>query len=155
MPKDDNPGIVANMEAALNMTAADIGWAHGEHVKLYRGFQTLFERYDILITPGQPIVPTGIEQRNVTEINGQPMDNYMHASALTSALTLTGNPCVAMPCGLDHTGMPFGLQIVGPMHGDRFTLGVAKSLERVFAGDKLLARPVPDLEKIRVKENRS
>ncbi len=149
------PNIIANMEAALAMTAADIGWAYGEHTKLYRGFQTLFDRYDILITPGQPIVPTGVEQRNVTEINGQPMRNYMHASALTSALTLTGNPCVSMPCGLDHTGMPFGLQIVGPMHGDRFTLGVAKALERAFADDPLLARPIPDLEKIRVKENSS
>ncbi len=147
------PNIIANVEAATKMTAAEIAWAYGEHVKLYREFQTLFDQYDVLITPGQPIVPTGIEQRNVTAINNQPMRNYMHASALTSALTLTGNPCVSMPCGLDHTGMPFGLQIVGPMHGDSFTLGVAKALERQFAGDKLLARPVPDLEKIRVKEN--
>ena len=145
------PNIVANMEAALKMTAADIGWANREHVKLYRNFQTLFDRYDILITPGQPVVPTAVEQRNVTKINGQPMHNYMHASALTSALTLTGNPCLAMPCGLDHTGMPFGLQIVGPMHGDSFILGVAKALEDVFAGDARLARPVPDLEKLRAK----
>ena len=79
------------------------------------------------------------------------MRNYMHASALTSALTLTGNPCLAMPCGLDHTGMPFGLQIVGPMHGDSFILSVARALEGVFAGDARLARPLPDLEKLRAK----
>jgi Asp-tRNA(Asn)/Glu-tRNA(Gln) amidotransferase A subunit family amidase len=143
------PNIVANVEAAMKMTAAEIGWAHREHIKLYRDFQTLFQHYDILITPGQPVVPTAVEQRNITQINGQPMRNYMHASALTSALSLTGNPCVAMPCGLDHTGMPFGLQIVGPMHSDRFTLGVAAALERVFAGDALLCRPVPDLDKLR------
>ncbi len=146
------PNIVANVEAGLKMTAKEIGWAYAEHTRLYRRFQTLFDSYDVLITPGQPISPTPVEQRNVTEINGQPMSNYMHASALTSALTLTGNPCVSMPCGLDHTGMPFGLQIVGPMHGDRFTLGVAKALEGVFAGDPALDRPTPDLEKIRVKE---
>ena len=145
------PNIVANMEAALEMSAAEIGWANREHVTLYRDFQTLFDRYDILITPGQPVVPTGVEQRNITEINGQPMRNYMHASALTSALTLTGNPCLAMPCGLDHTGMPFGLQIVGPMHGDSFILSVARALEGVFAGDARLARPLPDLEKLRAK----
>ena len=106
----------------------------------------------MLITPGQPITPTPVEQRNVTEVNGVPMRNYMHASALTSALTLMGNPCVSTPCGRDHTGMPFGLQICGPMHGDAFTLGVARALEDLFAGDPDLDRPVPDLETIRVAE---
>ena len=144
--------IVANVEAGMKMTAEEIGWAYAEHTRLYRNFQTLFDDYDVLITPGQPITPTPVEQRNVTEVNGVPMRNYMHASALTSALTLMGNPCVSTPCGRDHTGMPFGLQICGPMHGDAFTLGVARALEDLFAGNPDLDRPVPDLETIRVAE---
>lgn len=144
--------IVANVEAGMKMTAEEIGWAHAEHTRLYRQFQRLFDDYDVLITPGQPITPTPVEQRNVTEVNNVPMKNYMHASALTSSLTLMGNPCVSTPCGLDHTGMPFGLQICGPMHGDAVALGVAAALERVFAGDPELARPVPNLEKIRARE---
>ena len=81
-------------------------------------------------------------------IDDLPMDNYMHASALTSSLTLAGNPCAAIPCGFDHTGMPFGLQLVGPMHGDWFTLGVAAALEQLFSSDLDLARPVPDLSRL-------
>ena len=84
----------------------------------------------------------------MTKIDDLPMDNYMHASALTSSLTLAGNPCVAIPCGLDHTGMPFGLQLVGPMHGDWFTLGVAAALEDLFSNDPDLERPAPDLRKL-------
>lgn len=144
--------IIANVEAGLKMSAQEIAWANGEHTRLYRQFQTMFDNYDILITPGQPITPTPVEQRNVTEVNNVPMKNYMHASALTSALTLMGNPCVSTPCGVDHTGMPFGLQICGPMHSDRMMLGVAQALEKVFAGDPELARPIPDLEKIRATE---
>ena len=146
------PNIVANVEAGLNMTSEEIAWAHGEHTRLYRQFQTMFADYDVLITPGQPITPTLVEQRNVTEVNNVPMKNYMHASALTSALTLMGNPCVSTPCGVDHTGMPFGLQICGPMHGDAFTLGVARALERVFMRDPELARPVPNLAKLRASD---
>ena len=144
--------IIANVEAGLQMKPEDIGWANAEHTRLYRNFQTLFNDYDILITPGQPITPTAVEQRNVTEVDGVPMKNYMHASALTSSLTLMGNPCASTPCGVDHTGMPFGLQICGPMHADSFVLGVAHALERVFADDPVLARPVPDLENIRATE---
>ncbi|WP_439578327.1 amidase [Elioraea sp.] len=144
------PNIVTNVEAGLAMTAEQIAWAHAEHTRLYRSFQRLFDAYDLLITPGQPITPTAVEQRNVTEINGERMKNYMHASGLTSALTLMGNPCVSIPCGLDHTGMPYGLQICGPMKGDAFALGAAHALERLFAADPDLARPVPDLTGLRV-----
>jgi len=142
------PNIVVNVESGLKLTAEEIGWAHAEHTRLYRQFQTLFDDYDLLITPGQPITPTAVGQRNVTKIDDLPMDNYMHASALTSSLTLAGNPCVAIPCGLDHTGMPFGLQLVGPMHGDWFTLGVAAALEDLFSNDPDLERPSPDLRKL-------
>ena len=134
------------------MKPEDIGWANAEHTRLYRQFQKMFADYDVLITPGQPITPTAVEQRNVTHVDNVPMENYMHASALTSSLTLMGNPCVSTPCGFDHTGMPFGLQICGPMHGDSYTLGVARALERVFEGDPDLARPIPDLEKIRTTD---
>jgi len=144
--------IIANVEAGLKMKPEEIGWANAEHTRLYRQFQRMFDDYDLLITPGQPITPTAVEKRNVTHVDNVPMKNYMHASALTSSLTLMGNPCVSMPCGVDHTGMPFGLQICGPMHGDSFSLGVAQALERVFAGDPELARPVPNLERIRAQE---
>jgi Asp-tRNA(Asn)/Glu-tRNA(Gln) amidotransferase A subunit family amidase len=68
---------------------------------------------------------------------------------LTYGITLTGHPAVSLPCGLDERGMPFGLQIVGPHRGDRFTLGVAAALEQALAGRPELARPAPDLTRLR------
>jgi len=44
--------------------------------------------------------------------------------------------------------MPFGLQIVGPFHGDRKTLAVAHAMEQVFAQSPALRRPRPDLSKL-------
>ena len=42
-------------------------------------------------------------------------------------------------------GMPFGLQIVGPLRGDLKVLAASLALEQAFAGNPLLRRPRPDL----------
>jgi hypothetical protein len=58
------------------------------------------------------------------------------------------NPAIAIPCGLDHKGMPFGLQVVGPFRADRALLSAAHALELAFAAIPALARPRPDLKKL-------
>jgi Asp-tRNA(Asn)/Glu-tRNA(Gln) amidotransferase A subunit family amidase len=52
--------------------------------------------------------------------------------------------CV-LPCGLDATGMPLGIQVVGPRGTDRFVLGAARVLEQLLARDVELKRPQPEL----------
>ena len=66
-------------------------------------------------------------------------------TTLTAALTVVGHPVVALPCGLDEQGTPFGIQVVGPMYGDHRLLSVARALEAAFAADPRTARPVPAL----------
>ena len=59
------------------------------------------------------------------EIDGVPTRTYFHWLALAYAATLVGHPAISLPVGLDHRGMPFGLQIVGPRGGDAKVLAVA------------------------------
>jgi len=63
-------------------------------------------------------------------------------------VTTVGYPAISLPVGLDHNGMPFGLQIVGPRGGDAKVLAVAAALERELPGDPRTARPVPDIAKL-------
>jgi hypothetical protein len=63
-------------------------------------------------------------------------------------VTLTSNPAVSLPCGLDHKKMPFGLQVVGRFRGDGEVLGAAHAMEQAFATIPELARPRPDLRKL-------
>ncbi len=49
------------------------------------------------------------------------------------------------------TGTPFGIQIVGPRRADRFVLALGLALERLFATDATLSRPVPDLGALRAR----
>ncbi|MEC9182771.1 MAG: amidase, partial [Pseudomonadota bacterium] len=75
--------------------------------------------------------------------------NYVEWLGIASAITLTGHPVTLIPTGLDHTGTPLGMQVVGPRrHADRFTIGVASAIERVLQVMADTRRPIPDLEKL-------
>jgi len=50
-----------------------------------------------------------------------------------------------IPCGLDHAGMPFGIQILSAPGNDRLVAEVAKGLESVLARHDATKRPLPDL----------
>jgi aspartyl-tRNA(Asn)/glutamyl-tRNA(Gln) amidotransferase subunit A len=50
---------------------------------------------------------------------------------------LTEQPAISVPCGLTQSGLPIGLQIVGPMFEDALVLRVARAYESVNP----LARP--------------
>jgi amidase len=140
-----NMPVIANVEQALSFTYADRARAQLEQTKLYRRFQALFREIDILICPVAAISPFPHAEWAPEAINGEKLAHYYHWIALTYGITLTSHPVVALPCGRDHKGLPFGLQIVGPRGGDLFVLTVAAALERAFATRPALARPIPDL----------
>jgi len=142
---DVNPNVRINVAAALKMEARDIGWASREQFRLMQDFHAFMEPYDILICPTVAVTPFPFAQPYPTEIDGAPMENYVSWVALTSTLTVTGNPVVSIPCGLDEFGTPLGIQIVGKLHRDREVLAIAHAIEQAFAADPALARPVPAL----------
>jgi amidase len=145
------PNVRANYEQGAAMSLADFAWAHMEQTRIYRRAQRFFEEYDVLIAPTVPITPFPWEQLYLAEMNGEKLRTYFHWLALTYGITLTGHPAVSIPCGVDERGMPFGLQVVGPHRGDRFVLGVAEALEQAFARRPELARPLPDLVRLRAE----
>ena len=141
-----SPNIIANVEAGRAMSLADVARAEVQWRRIYTDFQTYFRDLDVLIVPGNAVPAFRIEDGIPKEVNGQPMANYMDASLIRSALTLTGHPVLALPAGLDHLGLPFGVQLVGKRHGDLELLRVAMALEDAFANTPGLERPVPNLE---------
>lgn len=138
-----SPSIVSNTEAGLKMSLSDVAWAESAWVDLYQAFQIFMADVDLLLVPGNAVPPFLVADGIPTSINGKPMENYVDASLVRSALTLTGHPVLALPCGLDHIGMPFGFQIVGKRRGDLELLSAASVLENeINSIDGLkLARP--------------
>ena len=141
------PNVTSNVEAALKMTAEEIGWANAEQTAIYRRFQHFFEDVDVLLCPGNSVPPFPVEQLYCDEINGVKTANYVEWLGIASAITLSGHPVTMVPTGLDQTGAPLGMQVVGPRrHSDRFTIGVAAAVERVLQGMADTRRPIPNLE---------
>ena len=143
------PNVIDNTERGLKWTAADIAWAYVEQSRIYRRFLDFFEDTDVLICPAASVTPFPHDQLSVTEINGEPMPTYMRWLALTYGLTTAVPAAAVIPCGVDHAGMPFGIQIVGPNGSDSLVLAIAHALEEVLAENPATARPLPDLATLR------
>ena len=145
-PELVGPNVTANVKLGLAMTLTDVADAMVAHTALHRRFLAFMNDYDVLICPTAAVPPFPVEQLYVDEINGERLETYYRWLALAYGLTLTGHPVAAVPCGLDHTGMPFGIQICGRWGDDAGTLAAAAAIERHLAGIPELARPVPDME---------
>ena len=137
------PNVRMNYEQALELSLPDVAAAFREHGDLHREMERFFREFDVLICPGATVGPFAVEDLYVQEIDDVRMQTYVEWAGLTNALSTTGNPVVALPCGRDANEMPYGLQIVGPRRSDALLLRIAKALESVFADDPALARPIP------------
>ncbi|RMN50714.1 Asp-tRNAAsn/Glu-tRNAGln amidotransferase A subunit [Pseudomonas syringae] len=142
------PNTRANFEMGAAMSLQDCVKAHGEQSRLFRGFQKQFEHYDLILAPTTPVSPFPWSELYLREVNGVQLDNYYRWLALCYTITLTTNPALSLPCGTDHQGMPFGLQVIGGFRGDAKLLACAEALEQATANDPRLSRPRPDLQKL-------
>ncbi|MDR7380077.1 Asp-tRNA(Asn)/Glu-tRNA(Gln) amidotransferase A subunit family amidase [Rhodoferax ferrireducens] len=145
-PETLGPNVRANVEMAAAITLADRAWAHLEQTRIQRRFAKAFEQYDLILAPVTPVSPFPWTELFAGRIDGQDMRNYYHWLGLTYVVTLATNPALSLPCGTDEHGMPFGLQMVGRLHGDAQLLSAAQALEQVFAASPTLCRPRPDLQ---------
>ncbi|WP_250469625.1 amidase family protein [Caballeronia sp. GAFFF2] len=143
------PNTRANYEMGVKMTLADVVGAHVTQTRLYRRFQEHVQRYDVIVSPTTSITPFPWSQWHLEAINGRPLDTYYRWLGLTYVISMMTNPALSLPCGMDHAGMPFGLQLVGALRGDARVLDIAEALETAFAGDESLERPTPDLSALR------
>jgi amidase len=147
-PSSLGPNVRANYEAGAGMSLADAAWAHAEQTRIFRRFQANFRDWDLVLSPTTPVSPFPWTQLYLPELEGRKLNNYYHWLALTYYITLVTNPSISLPCGVDHKGMPFGLQVTGRFRGDVEVLSAAEAMEQAFAGLAGLQRPRPDIAKL-------
>lgn len=138
--------IRENVALGQTMSLADRGWAHAEQTRILRRFNALMEEFDVIVLPTAPVSAFAWTQSHPEQIDGQEMDIYYRWLALCYRGSLTGGPAITLPSGRDANGMPFGLQMLGPVRGDDGLLAAAKAVETLFAGNAETARPLADTE---------
>lgn len=145
-PDEFGENIRVNVALGRTMTLEDRAWAHCEQTRILRAFNARIAGYDAILTPTAPVSPFVWSQSHPTKIDGQEMDIYYRWLALTYRGSLTGGPAITIPAGRDPQGMPFGMQMLGPVRGDVGLLSVARSIETIFAGNPETARPRVNLK---------
>jgi aspartyl-tRNA(Asn)/glutamyl-tRNA(Gln) amidotransferase subunit A len=94
--------------------------------------EACFKTADVLMTPTLPILPTNIDQRELI-LNGKTIKVRSALLKNTSPWNYTGHPALSVPCGRSKTGLPIGLQIIGPLHQEIRLYAFARQIERVAA----------------------
>ncbi len=124
------PDIVWNTEKGLAQTPSQLAWAERERAAFYRRVVTMFQTYDLFITPSAATPAFDVNLRHPATIDGEALTNYMGASTLNAAMTLAACPAVAIPAGFDQYGRPVGLQIAGPPRGEAAVLAASALYEQ-------------------------
>ena len=91
---------------------------------LIREFDTLFESYDILVSPVTPMPPFGLGENT-----DDPMKMYL-SDAMTVGISLAGLPAISVPGMPTPSGLPVGVQLIAQRKNDAQLLALAKSMER-------------------------
>ena len=75
-----------------------------------RDFETVFDAgVDAILTPATPSSAFGIADQ---ELAADPVKMYLN-DIFTVTVNMAGLPGIAVPAGLDHKGLPLGLQLIG------------------------------------------
>jgi amidase len=122
-------GLVWNIEQGLRLSPEEIGRAEALRTTLWHRVRAFMETRDLLILPTVAVPPFPVEVPYLTEINGQPLDNYTQWFFLTYGITVTGLPVMSVPCGFTKSGLPVGLQIVGRRRQEAMVLRAAAAFE--------------------------
>ena len=98
----------------------------------------LFRTSRILVTPTCSAVAPLVDDINST-VNGETTANWVQ---FTYPFNMTRSPAATVPVAMSTGGLPIGLQLVGPQHGDLVVLRTAAALEAAVNLDTLA--PLPD-----------
>ena len=85
------------------------------------------QTYDLLLTPTMPITAFRAGQ---DAPDGWPSRLWTSWTPYTYPFNMTQQPALSVPCGFTDAGLPVGLQVVGPRHGDALVLRAGRAYEQ-------------------------
>ena len=121
-----DPIIQAAARIGRTRSMTEIFRAIQQRLDLTVAAKALFDRIDLLVGPVMPVPPYSVD-RDVPEGFG---DDDWRWCPYTYPWNLTGQPAVSVPIGFTASGLPVGVQIIGPMGGEANILRAAAAIER-------------------------
>ncbi|MBO3745407.1 amidase [Streptosporangiaceae bacterium NEAU-GS5] len=107
------PNVAWNVEQGRAVTGADLARAERLRTALYHRMNAFWDDYDFLVAPVSQVPPFPVEHPYVTEIDGEPMPDYLAWMRSCYWVSVLHAPALSVPCGFTSDGLPVGLQIIG------------------------------------------
>ncbi|MGH7046934.1 MAG: amidase [Stellaceae bacterium] len=121
-----DPGLLATAAAGEPISAVE--WVGADLVRnaLGRTMGAFHQRYELLLLPTMPVpaLPAGQDLNDPSSER-----HWIDWSPFSYPFNMTRQPAASIPCGLTSTGLPIGLQIVGPLYADARVLRAARAFE--------------------------
>ena len=132
-----DPGLAEIAAEGAAISLMDYLAAVNQRGALGQSMNLFHERYDLLLTPTLPITAFAAGQETPSQSG-----RWMDWTPFTYPFNLTRQPAASIPCGLTQSGLPVGLQIIGPRYDDALVLRASRAFEalRPFA--------LPDLTRL-------
>lgn len=134
----DDMSYKAIVDRAVTMTHQDWCFWNEERELLRQEWTNFFEEFDLLLTPiaasaAFPHDQNGDRADRLIPVNGQgePTVDQLFWAGLPSVVFL---PATCAPVGLTRSGLPCGMQIIGPHLADLSTIRFARLMEKEIGG---------------------
>jgi amidase len=136
IPADDQSFMA---ELARGSVMSHREWLRADFARqsLKHQWRALFRDFDVVVcppaaTPAFPHDPSTPQEARKMAVGGKDFP-YLHQLAWAELATTCGLPATVVPIGVT-TGLPIGVQIIGPEFEDRTPLAFARLIEREFGG---------------------
>jgi aspartyl-tRNA(Asn)/glutamyl-tRNA(Gln) amidotransferase subunit A len=133
-----DPVLTMVLEGAMESRALDLVRAEDACHALNLRLVELFHDVRLLITPTMAAVPPPRSLRGSGLINGVADINWVK---FTYPFNMTRSPVASICAGVSESGLPVGVQLVGPQHGDLVVLRSAAALEAALGFEALAPYP--------------
>ncbi len=100
------------------------GKAQAVRTLIKQDFEQAFEKVDVIVAPTAPTTAFKLGQNT-----DDPMQMYL-ADVFTLPASLAGVPALNVPCGFDSSGLPIGMQVIGPAFSEELVLRVGHAYEQ-------------------------
>jgi aspartyl-tRNA(Asn)/glutamyl-tRNA(Gln) amidotransferase subunit A len=121
--------VLASMKGAWEMTPEWFRKSALARMALSSWAQSVFEKYDLLVTPTVPYDPPPAKGPFPSETEGRPQLAWGVAS-FTIPFNLSLHPAASVRAGISRAGLPIGMQLVAERHRDELVLQAAQAFER-------------------------
>jgi amidase len=127
---------------AIYVRSANVGWREWEaanivRTRLQHQWAMLFKEWDVVLCPPMPTPAFKHDRAEASarrlDVDGQTLpydNNFVWAAPATAA----GLPATVAPIGRTDSGLPIGVQIIGPNLEDLTPIQFAQLLEQAYGG---------------------